>query len=196
MNLIPYDGVVKLNTKILLVSVPVVVAVLIVLFHAQLAWGFVRIGNEFFGGSFPYNLAAADTAYTIALKLDPEVSDAWHQRARISFLRGNLDTALVFINTQIDLHGTSLMSSYYIRGLINGYREDFLPAETDFTTFILWDKTNWAAHNDLAWIFFSQGKFEEAEERSRGGLYIHPKNPWLLTTHAMALYNLGNKEDA
>ena len=25
---------------------------------------------------------------------------------------------------------------------------------------------------------------------------LHPKNPWLLTTHAMALYNLGNKEDA
>lgn len=168
----------------------------IVTFHTSLARGFLYLGNGFFGGVLPYNLSLAEVSYTVALALDENVPDVWHQRARISFLDGNFPQARERINTQLTLHGDGLMASYYIRGLINGYDKRYKEAEEDFSRFLVWDPSNWAANNDLAWIYFAQGKFAEAEARSREGLLYNDTNPWLLTMHGMSLFNLGQKEEA
>ncbi len=156
----------------------------------------LKTGNSFFGGSMPYSLTMADYSYRTALLFDPKVEDAWHQRARIAFLKGNFDDALVKINKQIDLHGDSFMAAYYIRGLIYGYDKQYTNAEKDFLHFLTWDSNNWAANNDLAWIYFAQGKFDQALAQSAKGLAVNPGNAWLLTMHAMSLYNLGKSEKA
>jgi tetratricopeptide (TPR) repeat protein len=166
------------------------------LFRPHIAWGLVCAGNEFFGGHLPYNLTLADGFYWTALAVDTNVPDAWHQRARIAFLRSHFATALERINTQIKIHGDSLLSSYYIRGLIEGYMKNYPAAEKDFTHYVEADPDNWAARNDLAWIYFSQGKFQDAAAQTSVALQIGPDNPWLLLSHAMALYNLGDAAGA
>jgi len=170
----------------------------------------LSVGNYYFnvGGEGEYNLKKAKKYFHKAIVLDPSVPDAWHQLARIDFLRGDFNKALKKINTQIDLHGESLMASYYIRGLISGYdamqknslprvqKKEFESAEKDFLKFLAWDTGNWAAYNDLSWIYFQWGKFKEAEEVARKGLTLNPGNVWLLNMRGVALLNLGDKETA
>lgn len=153
----------------------------------------VEQGNYYFGRGKAYNLEKAAFYYERALKRDSTVADAWHQLARIDFLKGDFTAALEKINRQIELHGKSLMSSYYIRGLIYGYTKEYIKAEQDFKTFLTWDPKNWAALNDLAWIYFVQGKFKEAEETAARGLLVDPDNPWLLTMRGMSRFNMGGQ---
>ncbi|MBY0473377.1 tetratricopeptide repeat protein [Patescibacteria group bacterium] len=184
------------NTYIRAVVCIALVLILLFLLRAPIALGTVRVGDQFFGGRLPYSLGIADIFYQTAISIDPNVPDAWHQRARISFLQGDFETALARINTQLELHGDSLMASYYIRGLIYGYDKKYLPAEKDFTHFLEWSPTNWAAANDLAWIYFAEGKFKEAADRTAKTLLTSPDNPWVLTSHAMSVYNLGDSKTA
>ena len=155
-------------------------------------------GDHYFNvdGKGEYNLEKAEKYYAKALELDPNVPDAWHQLARIDFLSGNFGEALAKINTQIDLHGESSLSSYYVRGLIEGFNKDYQAAETDFKFFLSWKPESWAAHNDLAWIYFEQGKFADAEKTALKGLSYDPDNAWLLLMHGTALMNLGRREEA
>lgn len=156
----------------------------------------VRIGNTFFTADENYNLGRADFFYRVALILHGDAEDAWHQRARIYFLQGDFDGALEKIEKQIALHGTDLMASYYIRGLVHGYRKEFVEARRDFRTFLLWDPNNWAARNDLAWTFFATGDFAAAGEEAGRGLAADPGNPWLRMMRGMARHNLGEREGA
>jgi len=159
---------------------------------------FVKIGNYYVNvrNSGAYDLAEAEKYFMRALNTDPNIRDAWHQLARIDFLRGNLDGALEKINRQIDIHGESFMASFYIRGLIYGYRRDFYEAERDFNAFLEWSPANWAAHNDLAWIYFQKGDFEKAEATARRGMERAGENAWLLTSLGVALLNLGRNDEA
>lgn len=158
----------------------------------------VEIGNYYFNvyKDGTYDLDSAEKYYKKALKLDSNVSDAWHQLARINFLRGNFNAALSQINKQIEIHGSSFMASYYIRGLINGFLGNFKQAENDFKFFLIWDNKNWAAHNDLAWIYFKEGDYKKVEEIARSGLEWNKNNPWLLTSLGVALINLNKKYEA
>ncbi len=203
-----------------LAIVPVVIILLLVtaLFRVQLgtaAWEVFRapsfalflrpdaalaleIGNRYFnvGSSGAYNLDKAEKYFNKALTLDPLAPDAWHQLSRIDFLRGNFSAALSKINTQFELHGDSLMASYYIRGLIEGYSGDYENAEKDFLKFFAWDKTNWAVYNDLSWVYFKEGRYKDARRVADGGLAYHPNNPWLLNMAGVSRLNLDDKKNA
>ncbi|MBI2618290.1 tetratricopeptide repeat protein [Candidatus Kaiserbacteria bacterium] len=154
----------------------------------------VQKGNYYFNvnGAGIYDLERAEKYFEKALDVDANVPDAWHQLARIDFLRGDFDEALEKINTQIAIHGDSLMSSFYIRGLILGYMGRYEESEKDFLKFLEWDPTNWAAHNDLAWVYFSEGRFEDAADAAQEGLQNNPQNPWLLNMYGVSLMNLGD----
>lgn len=164
----------------------------------QNAYSSLMCGNYYFGvyGISRYDINRAEYYFAKAIEIDETTPDAWHQYARIAFLRGDFSLALYRINRQIEIHGDSFMASYYIRGLIYGYAKNYVMAEKDFLKFLEWSPNNWAANNDLAWIYFVQGKFKEAEERSATSLQKDPFNPWLLTMHAMSAYNLGDVETA
>ena len=163
---------------------------LAVFFNPQAEFA-LNIGNYYFnvGGKGEYDLAKAEKFFRYALSLNPRVPDAWHQLAQIDFLRGNFAGALEKINKQIAIHGDSFMASFYTRGLINGYAGNFDKAEADFKKFLEWDKTNWAVHNDLAWIYFQKGDYKKTEEIARAGLEFNPGNAWLLTSLGVALLN-------
>lgn len=158
----------------------------------------LSIGNYYFnvGGEGEYDLAKAEKFFRYALFLNSRVPDVRHQLARIDFLRGDFENALEKINKQIELHGDSFMASFYIRGLIEGYSGKLDEAEADFKKFLEWDKTNWAAHNDLAWIYFQKGDYKKTEEIARKGLEFNRGNAWLLTSLGVALLNQNKKEEA
>jgi tetratricopeptide (TPR) repeat protein len=156
-------------------------------------------GNHYFGiyGPSGYDVARAEYYFGRATNIDPTLPNEWHQYARTAFLRGDFVAALARINMQFKMRGDELMASYYIRGLIEGYAKDYAAAEKDFKHFLEWDRNNWAARNDLAWIYFAEGKYKEVVTLLHGfATTSKPPNPWLLTTDAMALYNLGDTKDA
>lgn len=186
-----------LKNPLIFVAVSVALCFLcLFLLRAPIAFGTVRLGNQFFGGTLPYDLRVADMVYQAALFIDPEVPLAWHQRARISFLQGDFDKALSQINTQLEFHGDSFMASYYIRGLIYGYAKNYPMAEKDFLYYLTKNPYSWAGSNDLAWIYFAQGKFEETRDQTAKILIGQPDNPWILMSHAMSVYNLGDTKTA
>ena len=158
----------------------------------------LSIGDYYFNtnGRGAYDLEKARFYFEKALSLDSNVPDAWHQLARIDFLESHFDGALSKINTQIEMHGDSFMASFYMRGLIHAYRKEYAEAEQDFLQFLSWDKKNWAAHNDLAWIYFEQGKFKEAKQAAHEGLLFDANNPWLWNMVGVSLMNLGKPDVA
>jgi len=174
---------------------PVPLALLTEEADAELA---VWVGNYYFNvyGDGVYDLVKAEQYFKRALELDPRVPDAWHQLARIDFLRGYFNSALHKVNQQLELHGDSFMDSYYLRGLIYGYSGKFEEAEADFKTFIAWRPVSWAAHNDLAWVYFQAGEYERARQMAEEGLVLHPSNPWLLTMYGVSLLNVEEREKA
>jgi tetratricopeptide (TPR) repeat protein len=155
----------------------------------------LELGNYHFNGG-AYDLALAEKYFEDALANDPNSPIAWHQLARIAFLKGQFSKALFKINKQIELHADTVMASFYVRGLIYGYAGNLDGAIKDFQHFLEKKPDSWAAQNDLAWIYFRKGDFEKVEETAREGLKYHPENPWLLTSLGVALLNLDKKTEA
>lgn len=157
-----------------------------------------QCGNHYFDvfGPSDYNVTKAEYYFGRAVAIDPTLPDVWHQYARTAFLQGNFTAALERINMQFKMRGDELMASYYIRGLIEGYSHDYSDAEKDFKHFLTWDRNNWAANNDLAWVYFAQGKYKEVVGQLHGFATTAAPNPWVLTMDAMSLYNLGDKKTA
>ncbi len=155
----------------------------------------LELGNYYFNEG-AYDLALAEKYFEDALANDPNSPIAWHQLARIAFLKGQFSSALLRINRQIELHGDTYMASFYVRGLIHGYAGNLDGAARDFAFFLEKKPDSWAANNDLAWIYFRKGDFKKVEEAAREGLKYHPENPWLLTSLGVALLNLDKKIEA
>jgi Flp pilus assembly protein TadD len=137
-----------------------------------------------------YDIDRAEALYLKAAALDDTYPYVNHQLARINFLKGNLGTALLYIDKEIELHGEQEANTYYVRGLIEGYMQNYDAAVKDYAYFVTKQPNDWAAINDYAWVLLKDKKFKEAEEASAGGLVRHPDNPWLLNSHSIALYEL------
>jgi tetratricopeptide (TPR) repeat protein len=153
----------------------------------------MQIGNFYFGDG--YDLIAAGRAFQKALSIDFEMTGPRYQLSRIAFIKGDFYGALNFINEEISLR-PDFKRSHYVRGLIYGYAGNLVEAEKDFKEFLAWNETSWAAHNDLAWIYFKQGKFTDVIKTARQGLKWNPGNPWLLTSLGVALLNVGESAEA
>ncbi len=158
---------------------------------AQLAF---EIGNYYFGDG-AYDLTTAERAFKQALAIDPRQAGAHYQLARVYFIKSDFADALREINTELELY-PDFKRSYYVRALINGYSGKLADAQADFKTFLEWKPSSWAANNDLAWVYFEDGKYAEAADAARAGLTIAPNNPWLLNSLGVALLNAGDKAGA
>ena len=153
-----------------------------------------EIGNYYFGGG-AYDTEKAETYFRKALELDPSLQGPHYQLARIEFVRGDFYSAEVEINIELSQH-PDFGRSHYVRGLIYGYSGRLKEAETEFKEFLKWKPESWAGNNDLAWIYFQEGKYKEARDAARAGLTIAPNNPWLLNSLGVALLNIDDKKGA
>ncbi len=162
----------------------------------------VRVGQRYFDGGQEYDLTCARIAYNRAIALDPQgYTASWYQLGRIDFIEGKFDDALFKFGKQIEFFGDTMPNVYYVRGLVYGYRaretghtEDWQRAEQDFRRYIEIDPEVPWPRVDLAWVLFSQGKYEEMKPVLEEGLLVAPEQPWLLNMYGLALLNTGDAE--
>ncbi len=143
-----------------------------------------------------HDVERAHYFYRKAAELDDTYPYVYHQLARIEFLKNNQNTALLYINREIERHGANQPNSYYIRGLIEGYRGEYEAAARDYEHFINTTPPNWAAINDYVWVLLKAERFSDAAEATAKGLIHFPDSPWLLNSHAIALAELGDAKSA
>lgn len=153
-----------------------------------------EIGNYYFGGG-TYDIRRAKKYYDEAYLVNPTLAGLNYQLARVYFIWGDFYTARVHINKELELY-PDYKRSYYVRGLINGYSGYYSDAEKDFKEFLDWKPESWAGYNDLAWIYFAQGKYKEARDAALSGLLYNETSPWLNNSLGVSLLNLGQKEEA
>jgi tetratricopeptide (TPR) repeat protein len=152
------------------------------------------LGNYTFGGG-AYNISTARISFSVSSILNPNLHGAHYQLARIHFIKGDFSRALDEINKEL-LAYPDFKRSYYVRGLIYGYMGKYIEAAADFNEFLLWKPNSWAGYNDLAWVYFSSGKYEASRAASLAGLKVDSDNPWLLNSLGVSLLNLGDKKGA
>jgi tetratricopeptide (TPR) repeat protein len=143
-----------------------------------------------------YDVELAEWYFTETARLDPEHPTVYHELARIAFLKGDFLTALSAIDLQILRHATSTPSSFYVRGLIEGYMGRYDDAVESYEIFLETRSDNWAALNDYAWVLLKANRPKAAHEAAARGLESFPENPWLLNTDAIALSEIGNMRAA
>lgn len=154
-----------------------------------------EIGNYYFNhGS--YDLEKSRLYFEKSLSLKPDYLEPKYQIARIDFLESRFLESLDGIEAVLEID-PEFTKGYYMLGLVNGYIHNFDQAEYGFQEFIKRDTThNWAGHNDLAWIYFRQGKYEQARVAADEGLRYSPGNPWLNNIYGITLLNLDDPEGA
>jgi tetratricopeptide (TPR) repeat protein len=151
-----------------------------------------------------YDLALARANYEAAIAADPKGSPIqWYQLGRIDFLEGKFDAALQKFQTQIEYFDDRVPNVYYMIGLTYGYKAraendtaSWEKGEEAFETFITYAPESPWPRVDLAWLYFSQGKFDAMLPLLTEGLQYRPENPWLLNMYGLALLNTGDREGA
>jgi len=157
-----------------------------------------QFGERHFSSKEPgaYNIELADYFFKKAQEMDATLPYLLHERARVAFIRGEFQSALVAINLQISNHGSSTPNSYYIRGLILGYMGRYEEAAKDYNRFLAYEPHNWAGLNDYAWVLIKAKRYNEAAGVAAYGLQDSPDNPWLLNSYAIASSELGHHGEA
>jgi len=155
-------------------------------------------GARHFNAAAPYyyDIDHAEAFFKESLQLNPLQPYAHHQLARIAFLRGDFDNAMWNIDRELEIHQNASPSSYYIRGLIEGYMGRYDDAAKDYEVFLRSHPSNWAAVNDYAWVLLKAKRYEDAASASAYGLSIFPDNPWLLNSYATASFELHHYQEA
>jgi len=152
----------------------------------------------------PYDLQSAQYYYDLETSNNPAGNNlAWYQSGRIDFINGDFDKALEKFDKQLEYFGDTVPNAYYMIGLTYGYKakqtqdpEDWKRSEDAFKKSVQifydapWPKV------DLAWVYFSQGKYEEMKPVLEEGLIEEANNPWLLNMYGLALLNTGKEEMA
>jgi len=144
-----------------------------------------------------YNLSKARQYYTELIRRDPKGHSAvWYQLGRIDFIEGYFDDALFKFKKQEEYFSESGINSYYMIGLVYGYRAretgdelDWNLAAEAFEKFITFAPNAPWPRVDLAWVYFAQGKYEEIGLVVQAGLEKHPDNAWLLNMQGLHFLN-------
>ena len=152
------------------------------------------IGNYYFSGG-AYDLKKAEASFKKAVEINEKIPGVHYQLARIYFLEGNFNDAIFEIGKEISLN-PNFKKSYYIKGLILGYRGNFDGAIENLKKFQSFDSFNWAGWNDLSWAYFQKGDYKNAKNTAEEGLKRAEGNPWLLNSLGVTLMNLGDKNGA
>jgi tetratricopeptide (TPR) repeat protein len=128
---------------------------------------------------------------------------AWYQLARVDFVQNKLTGAIAKLQEQLNLYGDAVPQAYYMLGLSYGYLgletddpEDWKRAEDNFIKFMEYAPQSPWPKVDLAWVYFSQGKYEDMIPVLEAGLAANNDQAWLLNAYGLALFNLGETEAA
>lgn len=156
-----------------------------------------------------YNLSLAQKYLTESL-MGPEATtdrleqvSAWYQLARIDFIEGRFDASIYKCHYILENFSDLNLRPYYILGLAHAYKaqitmsvDDWTQAEEAFLKFLADKPESPWARTDLAWVYFSQGKYDEMVPVLEEGLQFDPESPWLLNMYGLALLNTEQTSEA
>lgn len=153
----------------------------------------------------PYDLKAARAAFSKDIARGAEAEQlSWYHLGRIDFLEGNISDAIYKFEKQKELYADELLPNvHYMLGLTYGLQargsdqsEDWEKALASFVSYLQFFPDSPWARTDIAWLYFSQGRFEEMKPILEEGLSLHPEHPWLNNMYGLALLNTGEPEEA
>jgi len=156
-------------------------------------------GSRHFDAQKPklYDVEKARRYFERALAMDSTYPNVQHQLARIAFLRGDFELALARINLELENNPNPVPSSFYVRGLVEGYMGRYNDAARDYELYLsLLTTKNWAGITDYAWVLLKAGRHTEAARVTDDALSTFPDNPWLLNANAIAHFEIGEYERA
>ncbi len=152
-------------------------------------------GLYYFNGK-AYNLSVAEHAFEQALAhAGGPYPYAHYELGRIYFIHGNFSSALAEMDMELGAYPDHA-KAHYMKGLIYGYRKQYIQAEHEFIAFNAAVPRQWAGYNDLAWVYFSEGAYADSARAAQQGLAVVPGNPWLQNSYAVAELNLGKYKEA
>jgi Tfp pilus assembly protein PilF len=143
-----------------------------------------------------YDIFRADRLYDRVLAIDPTIPWPWYQKGRIAFLQRDYEQALIYLDTFQAVADRPRPRAIYLQGVILGFLGRLEAALERLRAFYEIDSDSWYIYNNLAWVYFQLGQFDDMNIISATGLEMHPDNPWLLMNRSLALYNLGQTEPA
>lgn len=154
----------------------------------------LALGQMHFDSHRPalYDIDEAQKYLEEAYKMNPRLRAVNHELGRIAFLRGEFDTALSYLDAEIEMYGETMPRAFYVRGLIQGFRGEYDAAALDYLVYLKYDPESWAAINDYSWVLLKSRHQQQAAEVLEKGLEYSPNNPWLLNNASIAYYELGN----
>ena len=158
-----------------------------------------RYGIHYIRVSDAQDLQIARYFFEKTLSYDPRFHGAHYQLSRIDFLTNRQTSAYIHVRTEIALQGDSFPESYYMNGLIQGYRGNYIEAMKSFEHYLSInpdDARNWAAINDYSWALLKANQSRNAAIVLQQGLEKFPDNAWLINSYATVLVEIGNLPDA
>lgn len=153
-------------------------------------------GTRHFNARNPadYDIGRAEYFFQQALRRNPRYPLVQHQIGRIDFLKGDFARALARMDLELSGNPDPSPSTYYMRGLIQGFMGAYGEAAKDYERYLELDPSNWAALNDYAWVLLKANRPDDAAWATERGLAFFPENAWLLNTSAIALFEVGDMD--
>lgn len=148
---------------------------------------------------YGYDIEKAEYHYKKAVAAGEGDSNdfLWYQLGRTHFIQGEFEEALAAFDTQLALHGDVRPNVYYMIGLTYGFKArryntqiDWELAAEHFAKYVEYDYYAPWPRVDLAWVLFSQGRYEEMGPVLSVALAEEPENPWVLNMYG--LYELNH----
>lgn len=158
-----------------------------------------RYGIHYIRVSDAQDLNSARYFFEKTLSFDPNFHGAHYQLSRIDFLTNRLESAYIDVMAEIALQGDSFPASYYMKGLILGYRGYYIESMKSFEHYLSInpdDSRNWAAINDYSWALLKSDQPHNAAIVLQQGLAKFPDNAWLINSYATVLVEIGNLPEA
>jgi len=151
-----------------------------------------------------YDLQKAKYYFLEAIKENPtQHNKAFYNVGRIDLVKSRFVSAIYHFEKQQEYFGDDIPNVYYMLGLTYGFfaletdsQQHWQLAEENFIRFMEYSPESAWPRVDLAWVYFSQGKYEAMLPILEKGLEHNPEQAWLLNTYGLALLNTGDKEAA
>lgn len=142
-----------------------------------------------------YNIDQAITHYEAAVAADPQNKEALYALARGYYISQDYDAAFRAIAAYRDQYPDDARIDY-VAGLANAYAGHLDASAAAFNTFIDSGLATWPTYLDLAWVYFKQGEFAQAQEQLEYAEESFGSNAWLSTSLGAVHVAQGESEAA
>lgn len=145
-------------------------------------------GNEL---AFRKNFTQALEAYDAAIKLNPQLAEAYNNRGTVRFDLGQFSAAIDDYTTAINLK-PNYAEALNNRGNAWAAVENFRNAEQDLIVAVKLKDKSAVIHNNLGSVHLSQGKFDAAISEYERAIQLNPRYAEAYYNRAIANYGKKN----